>query len=120
VEIVYQAIRDAMLNAKHNGINNVEFHAEDVNTYISRMVQESVKIDVLFMDPPRKGADETFLHSVLQLKPQRIIYVSCEPETLARDVKILSKLYIVKSVQPVDMFPQTHHVETVVALYLKK
>jgi len=120
VEIVYQAIRDAMLNAKHNGINNVEFHAEDVNTYISRMIQESVKIDVLFMDPPRKGADETFLHSVLQLKPQRIIYVSCEPETLARDVKILSKSYIVKSVQPVDMFPQTHHVETVVALYLKK
>jgi 23S rRNA (uracil1939-C5)-methyltransferase len=72
------------------------------------------------MDPPRKGADEGFLRSALKLSPKKIVYISCEPETLARDIKILSSRYDVMSVQPVDMFPQTHHVETVVCLSLKK
>ena len=83
------------------------------------MANQKTKIDVLFMDPPRKGADEPFLKSVLALSPKKIIYVSCEPETLARDVKILSAKYEVRSVQPVDMFPQTQHVETVVLLQIK-
>jgi tRNA/tmRNA/rRNA uracil-C5-methylase (TrmA/RlmC/RlmD family) len=72
------------------------------------------------MDPPRKGADERFLKSVLTLKPKKIIYISCEPETLARDIKLLSSKYNIESIQPVDMFPQTHHVETIVGLALKK
>ncbi len=120
VEIVYQAIRDAIRNAKHNGVANVDFHAADVADYLDQMALENQKIDVLFMDPPRKGADERFLESVLKIKPKKIIYISCEPETLARDIRILAGHYKIVSVQPVDMFPQTHHVETVVALVLKK
>ena len=120
VEIVNQAIRDAIRNAKHNGVNNIEFHANDVSDYMDLMAHNKQSIDVLFMDPPRKGADERFLKSVLTLKPKKIIYISCEPETLARDIKLLSAKYNIESIQPVDMFPQTHHVETVVALSLKK
>lgn len=120
VEIVSQAVRDAIRNAKHNNITNVEFHVADVSSYMVEMANQKTKIDVLFMDPPRKGADEPFLKSVLALSPKKIIYVSCEPETLARDVKILSTKYEVRSVQPVDMFPQTQHVETIVGLILKK
>ena len=116
VEIVYQAIRDAARNAKHNGIDNVEFHAGDVTDYVEQMRASKQKIDVVFLDPPRKGAEERFLQSVLALEPKRIVYISCEPETLARDLKILSAKYSIKSIQPIDMFPQTHHVETVVCL----
>jgi 23S rRNA (uracil1939-C5)-methyltransferase len=119
VEIVNQAIRDAIRNAKHNGVNNIEFHANDVSDYMDLMAHNKQSIDVLFMDPPRKGADERFLKSVLTLKPKKIIYISCEPETLARDIKLLSAKYNIESIQPVDMFPQTHHVEAVVSLVLK-
>jgi len=119
VEIVNQATRDAIRNAKHNGINNVEFHANDVADYMDLIAHNKQSIDVLFMDPPRKGADERFLKSVLSLKPKKIVYISCEPETLARDVKILSSTYKIETIQPVDMFPQTHHVETLVSLVLK-
>lgn len=119
VEIINQAVRDALRNAKHNGINNIEFYAADVSDFINQMASQQKNIDVLFMDPPRKGADERFLKSVLTLKPKRIVYVSCEPETLARDIKILSSVYQIASIQPVDMFPQTHHVETCVLLTLK-
>jgi 23S rRNA (uracil1939-C5)-methyltransferase len=120
VEIVNQAIRDAIRNAKHNGVNNIEFHANDVSDYMDLMAHNKQSIDVLFMDPPRKGADERFLKSVLTLKPKKIIYISCEPETLARDIKLLSAKYNIESIQPVDMFPQTHHVETIVGLILKQ
>lgn len=119
VEIVAQAVRDATRNAKHNGIANVEFHIADVSNYMVEMANQNTKIDVLFMDPPRKGADEPFLKSVLALSPKKIIYVSCEPETLARDIKILSAKYEIKNIQPVDMFPQTQHVETCVLLTRK-
>ncbi|MFA7107290.1 MAG: methyltransferase domain-containing protein, partial [Candidatus Izemoplasmatales bacterium] len=119
VEIVNQAIRDAIRNAKHNGINNVEFHANDVADYMDLVAHNKQSIDVLFMDPPRKGADERFLKSVLTLKPKKIIYISCEPETLARDIKLLLAKYNIENIQPVDMFPQTHHVEIVAALELK-
>lgn len=119
VEIVYQAIRDAIRNAKHNGVANVDFHAADVADYLDQMALENQKIDVLFMDPPRKGADARFLESVLKIKPKKIIYISCEPETLARDIRILAGHYKIVSVQPVDMFPQTHHVETIVFLSKK-
>jgi 23S rRNA (uracil1939-C5)-methyltransferase len=119
VEIINQAVRDALRNAKHNGISNIEFYAADVSDFIDQMASQQKDIDVLFMDPPRKGADERFLKSVLTLKPKRIVYVSCEPETLARDIKILSSVYQIASIQPVDMFPQTHHVESVVLMQYK-
>ncbi|MFA6781331.1 MAG: 23S rRNA (uracil(1939)-C(5))-methyltransferase RlmD [Bacilli bacterium] len=119
VEIINQAVRDAMRNAKHNGIENVEFHSADVSDYIAQLADNKQQIDVLFMDPPRKGAEESFIRSVLKLKPKKIIYISCEPETLARDIKLLASHYEIKSVQPVDMFPQTHHVETITLLSLK-
>ncbi len=83
------------------------------------MARRGEKADVVFMDPPRSGSDEAFLSSLVKLKPKRIVYVSCNPETQARDFKYLLKNgYKVKKIQPVDMFPQTHHVETVAELEL--
>ena len=82
--------------------------------------KEKGKVDVVFMDPPRKGSDDKFLNSVLTLLPKRIVYVSCDPTTLARDIKKLSLKYEIETIQPVDMFPMTYHVETVCALTLKK
>ena len=79
----------------------------------------SASFPSLIMDPPRKGSDEHFLDAVCRLKPSRIVYISCDPSTLARDVAYISKSYKVDSVQPVDMFPQSFHVETVCALSLK-
>ncbi|MCQ2742502.1 MAG: 23S rRNA (uracil(1939)-C(5))-methyltransferase RlmD [Bacilli bacterium] len=116
VELVPEAVKDAKENAKRNGINNFEVVAADASDYIVELAKNNGKIDVLFMDPPRKGSDERFLNSVKKLKPNRVVYVSCDPSTLARDVAYLSDMYKVKSVQPVDMFPHTFHVESVVLL----
>ena len=77
-------------------------------------------VDVVFIDPPRKGSDERCLDAICKLRPKRIVYVSCDPSTLARDVRYISNLYKVKSIQPVDMFPFTMHVETVASLVLKE
>ena len=74
----------------------------------------------MFVDPPRKGLDQKFVDTLLRLAPEKVVYVSCDPETLARDVKLLSEKYDIKAVQPVDMFPMTFHVETIVGLSLKK
>jgi 23S rRNA (uracil1939-C5)-methyltransferase len=120
VEIVPEAVRDAIANAKDNGIANFVSYADDASAFISRMARVGDHIDVLFMDPPRKGSDKRFLDAVIKLKPSRIVYVSCDPSTLARDVAYLSKSYKINKIQPVDLFPQTFHVETVVALTLKK
>lgn len=119
VEIVPEAVNDAIHNAKDNNINNFEAYVDDASTFIHKMVDKGEKVDVLFLDPPRKGSDERFLKSVIMLKPSRVIYVSCDPSSLARDVGYLSKYYSIDKIQPVDMFPQTYHVETVVALVLK-
>ncbi|MEA4821002.1 MAG: 23S rRNA (uracil-5-)-methyltransferase RumA, partial [Erysipelotrichales bacterium] len=78
------------------------------------------KLDIVIMDPPRNGSDDVFLSSLLNKKPNRIVYISCNPETLARDLMVLSKKYNIESVQPVDMFPMSSHVETIVGLILKK
>ncbi len=77
------------------------------------------KIDVVFTDPPRKGCDQVFLDSLLELRPKKIIYISCNPSTLARDLLTLKKDYQINKVLPVDMFPQTHHIETIVSLTRK-
>ena len=119
VEIVKEAVIDARANAKRNGIDNVLSYCDDASSFMVRMAENNEKVDVLFMDPPRKGSDERFLKAALKLKPSRIVYVSCNPSTLARDVAFLQKSYEVTSVQGFDMFPQTTHVETVVALVRK-
>jgi 23S rRNA (uracil1939-C5)-methyltransferase len=119
VEIVPEAVRDAIANAKENNILNFVSYADDASSYISKMARVGDHIDVLFMDPPRKGSDPRFLNAVKSLKPSRIVYVSCDPSTLARDVAYLSDKYIVGKIQPIDLFPQTFHVETVCELSLR-
>ena len=117
VELNREAIRDAIFNGRLNKIENARFYCADAGEWMLAMAKEQQKADVVFMDPPRAGSDECFLHSLLTLAPQRIVYISCNPETLARDLKILTESsYTVEKIQPVDMFPHTHHVETVVLL----
>ena len=116
VEINKSAHKNAIENAKRNNIDNIEFVCDDAGKFISHCDGD---IDILIMDPPRSGSDETFLSTVMNKRIKKIIYVSCNPETLARDIEYLSPLYEVKYVQPVDMFPMTAHVETVVGLYRK-
>ncbi len=120
VEIIKEAIKDAKNNARLNGITNAEYFAEDSSKFIMELEEKHQKPDVVFVDPPRKGLDKSFLDSLLKLKPKKIIYVSCDPSTLARDAAYLSKLYKIDSLTPVDMFPMTFHVETIASLYLKK
>ena len=120
VDNVESAIRDARLNAKHNGIENAEFTAEDAGAYLQRMALAGANLDVLMMDPPRAGSSEEFLQAALTLAPERIVYISCNPATQARDVRILEQGgYHLQRIQPVDMFPHTDHVETVVLMSRK-
>ena len=117
VEINKSAHKNAIENAKRNNVNNIEFVCADAGEYISKSDED---IDILIMDPPRSGSDETFLSTVINKRIKKIIYISCNPETLARDIQYLSKYYQVNYVQPVDMFPMTAHVETIVGLSLKQ
>ena len=116
VEINKSAHKNAIENAKRNNVNNIEFVCADAGKHISKSDEN---IDILIMDPPRSGSDETFLSTVINKRIKKIIYISCNPETLARDIQYLSKYYQVRYVQPVDMFPMTAHCETVVSLMLK-
>ena len=117
VEINKDASRNAKENAKRNGVDNIEFYCDDAGKFINEYED---KLDIVIMDPPRKGSDMKFLSTILNKEPKQVVYVSCDPETLARDLKILSEKYNVTYVQPVDMFPMTAHVETVVLLNLKR
>lgn len=123
VEIVPEAVENAKENASANGINNAEFFvgaAEDVVGDCYEKDREKYKADVVVLDPPRKGADAKLIETVLNMEPERIVYVSCDPATLARDVKMFCEgKYEVESVQPVDMFPMTTGVETVALLKRK-
>ena len=101
----------------------IEQHFDSLQdlAHLEKAVAEKKEhVDVLFMDPPRKGSDERFLNALLKLKPSRVVYVSCDPSTLARDVAYISQSYKIESIQPMDMFPQSFHVETVVSLCLRK
>ncbi|MEG1565512.1 MAG: 23S rRNA (uracil(1939)-C(5))-methyltransferase RlmD [Bacilli bacterium] len=111
IEIIREAIEDAKDNAKRNEITNASFFVDDASNIILE-----TKYDVVFVDPPRKGLDESFVEALLSNAPNRIVYVSCDPSTLARDVKMLSECYHVEEIQPVDMFPFTYHVECVCLL----
>lgn len=117
VELNKDAVKDAIQNAKINNISNTFFYNADSGDFMVDLANQNQKIDVVFMDPPRSGSDEKFLSSLTKLMPKTIIYVSCNPTTLERDLQYLtSKKYIVTTIQPVDMFPQTNHIETIVKL----
>ncbi|MHA7967399.1 23S rRNA (uracil(1939)-C(5))-methyltransferase RlmD [Paenibacillus sp. CAU 1782] len=117
VEIVPEAIEDAKRNAELNGINNAEFEAGPAEVVIPRWRKEGIQADVIVVDPPRKGCDPELLDTILKIKPERVVYVSCNPSTLARDLRILEDGgYRAVEVTPVDMFPQTSHVECVVGI----
>ena len=111
------AIKDAIINARRNEIKNIRFINEDAGRYMVSLAEQNEQIDVVIMDPPRSGSDEAFLSSVVKLAPKRVVYVSCGPDTLARDLKYLVKHgYRVEEATPYDMFPFTEHTEVVVAL----
>ncbi|MBO6280049.1 MAG: 23S rRNA (uracil(1939)-C(5))-methyltransferase RlmD [Bacilli bacterium] len=116
VEVVKSAVINGKNNAKLNKIENIEIIEDDCTLYINRHLP---KFDVVIMDPPRKGSTPEFLNALLKIKPSRIVYISCEPSTLARDLEYLKDDYIIDAVQPVDMFPRSFHVETIVGLYRK-
>ena len=117
VEYVPEAIEDAKVNSALNGIDNTVFYAGDMKDVLNdRFIAENGRPDVVILDPPRAGIHEDVARTVLRAAPQRIVYVSCNPATQARDIAIFDADYRVTRIQPVDMFPHTHHVENVVQL----
>lgn len=121
VEMVDAAIEDARANAVHNGISNCEFHVGKAEEVIPKLYEAGAKADVVVVDPPRKGCEPEVLETILKMAPQRIVYVSCKPSTMARDLKILCAegAYEIQAVQPVDQFGHTVHVEAIVLLHRK-
>ena len=117
VEINRDAVRDAISNARRNGVKNCWFSCGDAGAFLEESAAAGEHCDVVFMDPPRAGSDQRFLASLLKTAPGRVVYISCNPETLSRDTAVLVRGgYHVQRIQPVDMFPFTEHVETVVQL----
>ena len=117
VEIIPQAIENAKKNAKRNGIDNAEFICADAGKAASELAEKNTKPDVIVLDPPRKGCDTNTLDAVVSMNPKRIVMISCNPATAARDCKILSENgYKVEKVRAVDLFPRTHHIECVVLM----
>ena len=117
VEVNKDAVFDAKNNAKRNSTDNIKFYCDDAGKFMTNMAAEGESVDVVLMDPPRAGSDEAFLSSVVTLNPKKVVYISCNPETQARDLKYLTQHgYKVRKIQPVDMFPHTGHIETVVLL----
>ncbi len=120
VELNPDAVRDAIGNARHNGVKNARFIAADATQWILEAAAAGQKADVVFMDPPREGSTAQFIESVVKMAPKRVVYVSCGPESLARDVALfVKKGYKPDAFQPVDMFPHTEHIETVVTFRRK-
>lgn len=121
VEIVPEAIENAKENAMINGVDNTEFICADAAQAALMLVKRGIKPDVLTVDPPRKGLSEQTIEAILQMNPERIVYISCDPATLARDCKLLcDNSYKIDKVMAVDLFPRTYHIETVVRLFHKK
>ncbi len=120
VEYVPQAIEDAKINSEINGITNTVFYAGDMKNVLNdEFIKANGKPDVIITDPPRAGMDEPVVLKILEIKPQTIVYISCNPATQARDLALMMELYEIKKIQPVDMFPQTSHCENIVLLKLK-
>ncbi len=120
IEFIESAILDASINSELNGINNTVFHAGDmIKVLTHEFIRENGKPDVVITDPPRAGMHEKIVRRILQVAPKRVVYVSCNPATQARDVALMSDMYRITRIQPVDMFPHTHHVENVLLLEKK-
>ena len=120
VELNPDAVRDARINAKENKITNARFYQGDAGEFMENMAENGEHADVVLMDPPRTGSDKKFMSSVIKLNPSRIVYISCGPETLARDLEYLTKHgYDVRKIQPVDMFSFTDHCENICLLTKK-
>jgi 23S rRNA (uracil1939-C5)-methyltransferase len=121
IEYVPEAIADAKVNAEFNGIANVEFFTGDIkDTLVPEFMDLHGKPDLIILDPPRAGVHEEVIGALRAALPARMVYVSCNPATQARDLSLLADLYDIAAVQPVDMFPHTHHVENVVRLVRKQ
>jgi len=117
IELNRDAVRDAIQNAKINNVKNISFYNSDASDFMVQMAENDAKVDVVFMDPPRAGSDERFIEAVRKLKPNKVVYISCNPDTLARDLEGFKKIgYKVQKIRGLDMFPMTSHVETVVLL----
>ncbi len=120
IEIVKEAIVDAKENARINNIENTEFLVGDVEKVLNELIYErKITPDVVFVDPPRKGLDTNTINNLVKIKPKKIVYISCNPATLVRDLKALEDQYEIKKLTPVDLFPWTNHVECVCVLELK-
>lgn len=121
VEIVEQAIEDAKENAKVNKVDNIEFTCGDVEQVLSNLLKEkNIKPNVIFVDPPRRGLDQTTIDNILRTMPEKVTYISCNPATMVRDLKLLEERYDIKEIQPVDMFPFTSHVECCSVIEIKQ
>ena len=120
VELNPDAVKDAISNCKRNGMKNAKFYCADAGEFMEALAAEGESADVVFMDPPRAGSSKKFIESLAKMAPKRVVYISCNPETLARDLQLLTKKgYTVKAIQPVDMFPHTNHIECVCSLERK-
>lgn len=121
VELNPDAVRDAVKNAKRNQMKNIRFYQDDAGRFMEKMAAKGEKADVVFMDPPRSGSTEQFMKSAVTLAPQKIVYISCDPQTQARDLKYLTKHgYKAMGAYPYDMFPFTKHAENIVLLVKNK
>ena len=121
IEIVPEAIENAKVNAQRNQCNNVDFICADVNDYAKQLAAQQESVDVIVVDPPRKGCSISVLENIAEMHPQRIVYISCNPATQARDLKILAQHgYETVRIQPVDMFAQTYGIEVIALLTLRK
>ncbi len=118
IEIVEKAIEDAKINALINGIENAEFYCGKSEVLLPELVSRGIRADLVVLDPPRKGAEKSVLDAILQSSPSRIVYVSCDPSTLARDCRLLceGEEYVISEVRPVDLFPWTGHVEAIILM----
>ena len=120
VEIVEEAVKDAKENAKINNVTNTEFYAGDVEKVLDDLInQKGIIPDIVMFDPPRKGLDKTSISNILKIKPKKVVYISCNPATLIRDLADFEEYYDVNTIIPVDMFPYTSHVEVCALLELK-
>lgn len=120
IEIIREAIDAANENAKINNVNNTEFYAGDVEIVLDDLIKnKGITADIVMFDPPRKGLDRNTINNILMIKPKKIVYISCNPATLIRDLALFEELYEIKTIVPVDMFPWTSHVECCVVMELK-
>ncbi|QED46829.1 23S rRNA (uracil(1939)-C(5))-methyltransferase RlmD [Cytobacillus dafuensis] len=119
MDIIPESIEDAKKNAARHGIKHAEYVTGKAEVLLPKWVKEGWKPDVIIVDPPRTGLDEQLIKTILKVKPKKVVYVSCNPSTLAKDIEVLSASYKVDMIQPVDMFPQTSHVECISQIVLK-